>query len=127
MADRPLSPHLQIYKPIVTMVMSITHRITGAALYFGMAFIVWWLMAAALSERGFAEAQGFFAHWFGQLVLLGLAWALIHHTIGGIKHLLWDLGYAYGRGIIDWLAWGSLIASLILTAVVAVVGYSVLP
>jgi succinate dehydrogenase / fumarate reductase cytochrome b subunit len=127
MADRPLSPHLQIYKPIITMVMSITHRITGAALYFGMAFIVWWLMAAALSDQGFAQAQGFFGHWFGQLVLLGFTWALIQHTVGGIKHLMWDLGFAYDREIIDKLAWGSLIVSLILTVIVAVIGYSVLP
>jgi succinate dehydrogenase / fumarate reductase cytochrome b subunit len=127
MADRPLSPHLQIYKPMLTMMMSIAHRITGAALYFGMALFVWWLLAAAVSDAQLAIAQGFFAHWLGRLVLLGFTWALIHHAFGGIKHLIWDTGRGYGALTIEWLARGSLLGSIGLTLILWLIGYGLRP
>ena len=79
-AARPLSPHLQIYRPMLTMMMSILHRITGSALYVGILLLIWWLVAAARSDAAFDMAQGFFGHWFGLLVLFGMSWALIHHA-----------------------------------------------
>ena len=94
-AKRPLSPHLTIYKPIVTMVVSILHRITGAALYFGTLLLVWWLIAAASGEVYYNYVNGFMGSIVGRLILFGFTWALILHTLGGIKHLFWDLGYGF--------------------------------
>ena len=122
---RPLSPHLQIYKPMLTMMMSIAHRLTGAALYFGVILLVWWLSAAAVSDQYFALVQGFFAHWFGRLVLLGFTWALVHHMLGGLKHLLWDTGRGFDLKTIEWLARGSLIGSIGLTLLIWFIGYGV--
>src|SRR5262245_32322512 len=68
-AARPLSPHLQIYRPMLTMMMSIMHRITGSALYVGVLLLIWWLVSAARSDAAFDTAQAFFGHWFGRLIL----------------------------------------------------------
>src|SRR5262245_32092878 len=87
---RPLSPHLQIYKPMLTMVMSIVHRITGGALYFGMLLPAWWLIAAATGPNAYANVEWFMGSLIGQLVLFGYTWALLHHMLGGIRHLIWD-------------------------------------
>ena len=91
---RPLSPHLQIFRPIWTMMMSIVHRITGAALYFGMILLVWWLWAASFSDGYFALVQTVFNHWLGLIILFGFSWALIHHALGGLRHLVWDTGHS---------------------------------
>jgi succinate dehydrogenase / fumarate reductase cytochrome b subunit len=93
---RPLSPHLTIYRLSWTMVMSIVHRITGAALYFGTLLLAWWLVAAATSAKHFIVVNEFFGSWFGQLMLLGYTWALIHHMLGGIRHFIWDTGRGFG-------------------------------
>jgi succinate dehydrogenase / fumarate reductase cytochrome b subunit len=93
MRGRPLSPHLQVWKPTQTMVLSIVHRITGAALYGGAVLLVVWLMAAASGPGAFATAQAVFGSIPGKLVLFGFTWALIHHTVGGIRHLVWDTGH----------------------------------
>jgi succinate dehydrogenase / fumarate reductase, cytochrome b subunit len=89
---RPLSPHLQIYKPIPTMMMSIIHRITGLALYFGTLLVAIWLMAAAGTPEGFARVQGIYGSWLGLFVLFGYSWVLFHHMLGGIRHLVMDTG-----------------------------------
>jgi succinate dehydrogenase / fumarate reductase cytochrome b subunit len=127
MADRPLSPHLQIYKPMLTMMMSIVHRLTGAALYFGTILLVWWLSAAAISDQYFALVQGFFAHWFGRIVLFGFTWALVHHMLGGLKHLVWDTGRGFDLKTIEWLARGSLVGSILLTLLIWLVAYGARP
>src|SRR6266480_3226118 len=90
--DRPLSPHLQIYRCTLPFLMSGFHRVTGFVLYFGFALIAWWLIAAASGPTAYANVQWFFGTFIGRLVLLGYTWALIHHTIGGIRHLIWDTG-----------------------------------
>jgi succinate dehydrogenase / fumarate reductase cytochrome b subunit len=110
---RPLSPHLQIYRPMLTMMMSIVHRITGMGLYFGMILLVWWLLAAAVSPEYFAMVQGFFGHWFGKLILFGFTWALLHHMLGGLRHLLWDTGRGFGLETIEWLARATLALSIL--------------
>ena len=92
---RPLSPHLQIYRPMLTMMMSILHRITGVVLYFGVLLLVWWFSAAATSDSYFDLVQRFFGHWLGRLLLFGFTWALIHHMLGGIRHLYWDTGRGF--------------------------------
>jgi succinate dehydrogenase / fumarate reductase cytochrome b subunit len=94
---RPISPHLQIYRPIPTMVMSIVHRITGGALYFGTLLVAVWLIAAATSREAFDTVQTIYGSWPGLLVLAGYSWALIHHMIGGIRHLVWDTGIGLGK------------------------------
>ena len=115
---RPLSPHLQIYSPLINMVMSIVHRITGAALYFGTLLLVWWLIAAATGPHYFDYVSSWFATWPGKFVMLGYTWALLQHMLGGIRHFIWDTGHGYDLATIDQLSWGSLIASLAMTAVI---------
>lgn len=116
--ERPLSPHLQIYRLIPNMVMSILHRITGAALYFGTILLAWWLVAAATNEPYFNYVSSWFATWYGQLILLGYTWALMHHMMGGLRHFIWDTGRGYDLKTIDQLSWASGIASLALTALI---------
>ena len=125
MKERPLSPHLQVYRPMLTMMMSIVHRITGAGLYFGMALFVWWLFAASHSSAYFDFVQGFIGSWFGRLVLLGFTWALVHHALGGLRHLLWDTGRGFDLKLIEVLAKANLIGSLALTLVIWIVAYMV--
>jgi succinate dehydrogenase / fumarate reductase cytochrome b subunit len=116
--ERPLSPHLQIYSPLINMVMSIVHRITGAALYAGSLLLAWWLLAAATGPEYYNYVAGIFASWPGKIVLLGYTWALMHHMLGGLRHLLWDTGAGYDLKTIDILSWGSLAGSLLLTALI---------
>lgn len=123
-ANRPLSPHLQVYRLIPTMVMSIVHRITGCALYFGTLLVAWWLIAAATSERQFDIVSWVYGSWFGLLVLLGYTWALIHHMIGGIRHLIWDTGRGLEKDTTTKMAWASLIASVTLTILVWVAAFT---
>jgi len=125
-AARPLSPHLQIYRPMLTMMMSIMHRITGVGLYFGIALLVWWLTAASLSDGYFDLVQGFFGHWFGRLLLFGFSWALIHHALGGLRHLLWDTGRGFDLRLIEWLARANLAGSIVLTLLLWIIGYGVM-
>lgn len=115
---RPLSPHLQVYKPIVNMVMSIIHRITGAALYFGTLLLAWWLIAAATSPAYFEYVNGLFGTLLGKAVLFGYTWALIHHAIGGIRHFIWDFGRGHDLPTIDKMSWWSIYASVVLTLAV---------
>lgn len=122
-AERPLSPHLQIYKPIPTMVMSIVHRITGGALYVGTILIAWWLIAAATSEAYFDFVNGFFGSIIGRLILFGYTWALMHHMLGGIRHLIWDTGAGLEKETATKVAYATVAGSVILTVVIWVAGY----
>ena len=124
--DRPLSPHLQIYRPMLTMMMSIVHRITGAALYFGTLLLVWWLLAAAAGPNAYGVVQWFMETLFGRLILFGYTWALIHHMLGGIRHLIWDIGYGLGPSEREWLTVASLVGSIGLTIVLWLIGYVVM-
>ncbi len=124
-SNRPLSPHLSIYKPIPTMVMSIAHRITGVALYFGTLIFAWWLIAASTGESYFDFVQTFLGTWFGRLILFGFTWALVHHMLGGVRHLIWDTGRLFDKDTSTKLAYATLIGSIVLTLLIWVVGYSV--
>ena len=123
---RPLSPHLQIYKPMLTMVMSIMHRITGVGLYFGIILLMWWLTAASISDSYFDFVQGFFGHWFGRLLLFGFTWVLMHHALGGLRHLLWDTGRGFDLNVVEWLARANLAGSIGLTLLLWIIGYGVM-
>jgi succinate dehydrogenase / fumarate reductase cytochrome b subunit len=114
---RPLSPHLQIYRPLINMVMSILHRITGAALYVGTVLLAAWLISAATSPECFATINGLFASWPGMIVLVGYSWALIHHALGGMRHFIWDTGAGLDIGAVDLLSWSTIVLSVLLTAV----------
>jgi len=119
---RPLSPHLQVYSPLINMMMSIAHRITGAALYVGTILLACWLVAAATGPEQFAYVNGFMGSPIGLLVLLGYTWALLHHMIGGIRHLIWDTGRGFDLATVDMLCWGTLILSLALTVLLWIWG-----
>ena len=123
--ERPLSPHLQIYKPLLTMMMSIVHRITGGALYFGTLLLVWWLIAAAAGPNAYASVQWFMETLLGRLILFGYTWALIHHMLGGFRHFMWDLGHGFEKEFSTKLAIANIIASLCLTVLVWVIGFLV--
>jgi succinate dehydrogenase / fumarate reductase cytochrome b subunit len=123
---RPLSPHLSIYKPTLTMMMSIVHRATGYALYFGTAILVWWLMAAASGPNAYAKVQWFMGSIVGQVILFGYTWALIHHMYGGIRHFIWDIGRGYGATEREWLVRVGLAGSIATTIILWIVGYAVM-
>ncbi len=113
--QRPLSPHLQIYKPQINMVMSILHRITGAALYVGTLLVAWWLVAAASSPEYFSFVNGLLATWPGMIVIVGFSWALIHHLLGGLRHFIWDTGTGLDIATVDLLSWSTIVLSVLLT------------
>lgn len=119
-ASRPLSPHLQVFRFILTMAMSIVHRITGGALYFGALFVAVWLIAAASGPDAYAFVDGIYSSWFGRLVLIGFVWALVHHAIGGVRHFIWDFGYGLDKESADRMALFNAVASLVLTLVIVV-------
>ncbi len=126
-AKRPLSPHLQIYRPMLSMMMSIMHRITGVALFFGTILLVWWFSAAAISDDYFNLVQGFWGHWLGRLMLFGFTWALIHHALGGLRHFIWDMGKGFDLMTVETLVKANLIGSVVLTVLLWVIGYGVMP
>jgi succinate dehydrogenase / fumarate reductase, cytochrome b subunit len=123
--ERPLSPHLQIYRPMLTMTMSIVHRITGGALYFGTLILAVWLIAAASGKGGFDVVQAILGSFLGRVVLFGYTWALIHHMLGGVRHLVWDTGYGFGAEAREAGAKLILGGSIVLTILVWIVAYAV--
>ena len=122
--NRPLSPHLGIYRPMLTMMLSIVHRITGGALYFGTLLLAWWLVAAATGPEAYAVVQDAATSWIGRLVLFGYTWALIHHLLGGLRHFFWDLGSGFDLGTVEWVARLTVVGSIALTALVWVLAYA---
>ena len=124
-AQRPLSPHLQIYKPQLTTVLSITHRATGLALAVGTLLLVWWLFAAASGPEAFAVAQSFWRSWIGRLLLFGWSWALFFHLCNGIRHLFWDAGMGFDLKAVYRSGWIVLGSSVVLTLIAWGAGYAV--
>ena len=122
---RPLSPHLSVYRLTLTMLMSITHRITGGALYFGVLLLAWYLIALSMDATAFATAAAFLNSIIGRLVLLGFTWALLQHLVGGIRHAMWDVGYGMDKPEREWLAIASAVGGLLLTIVVWAIGLSI--
>lgn len=120
---RPLSPHLQIYRLTLTMAMSIVHRITGAALYFGVIIVAWWLLAAGSGPNAYAIFESYIGSWFGCVVLFGYTLALIHHALGGIRHLIWDMGHGFEPAERETLTLATVVGSITLTVLLWGVGY----
>lgn len=115
-SNRPLSPHLQVYRPQLTSVLSITHRATGVVLAIGLFVLVYWLAALAAGPEAFAAARGLLESWFGRIVLLGFSFCLFYHLCNGIRHLFWDAGLGFELKTVYASGWGVVGASLLLTA-----------
>lgn len=123
---RPLSPHIQIYRWTLTMMLSILHRATGLALYAGTALLAWWLLAAASGPEAYAQVQAVSAAWYGRLVLFGYTWALFHHMFGGIRHFIWDTGRGFDLKHVEILARITAFVPPLLTLGVWVAAYAYL-
>ena len=121
-AARPLSPHLQVYRLTLTMMMSIVHRITGGALYFGTLLLAWWLLAAASGPNAYVVFQTAASSIIGRIVLFGYTFALIHHMLGGVRYLIWDMGRGFGPAEREWLVRANLAGSIVLTIILWIVG-----
>ena len=121
-ASRPLSPHLQIYRPQITSVLSISHRATGLALSLGTLLLVWWLVALARGPEAFASVQSFVGSWLGRLLLLGWTFSLFFHLANGIRHLCWDAGYGFEIKTAEFSGWVVVAAAAVLTVIVWVAG-----
>lgn len=119
--NRPLSPHLTIYRPQMTSISSIMVRITGIASFFLAVLVVAWLLAAATSEDAFAAVDGLLTSWLGTLVMLGAAWALFYHMLGRLRHVIWDFGYCLEVEISEKLGAAMFIGATVLTILTAIV------
>ena len=124
-AARPLSPHLSVWRPTLTYVMSIVHRITGGAIYVGTLLLAWFLIATSMDASAFGAVSGFLTSIIGRLILFGFSWALFHHMLGGVRHIIWDAGYGMDDPQREWLAQATLVGGLVLTIIVWSIGYAV--
>jgi succinate dehydrogenase / fumarate reductase cytochrome b subunit len=123
--ERPLSPHLQTYRFTLTMAMSIIHRITGVALYFGTLLLVWWLIAASSGPAPYSHVQAFTSSFIGRLIVLGYTWALLHHLLSGIRYFVWDLGFGFKPNEREALTWIALVGGIALTVLLWIAGYAI--
>jgi len=121
-AVRPLSPHLTIYRPTLSMTMSIVHRATGIVLYAGSLLLAWWLLAVAAGPTAYATFQSAASSFIGRIVLFGYTWALIHHMLGGLRHLIWDTGHGFDAVERERLVRANLVGSIALTIILWIVG-----
>ena len=116
--ERPISPHLQVYKPQITSMLSIFHRITGVALTFGLILLVAWIFTLSLGEDYFEYFVMFIKSWFGLLILFGFTFALNYHLCNGIRHLFWDAGYGYEIETVHKSGLAVLVVSFVLTILI---------
>jgi len=121
--NRPLSPHLQIYRWPLSMLTSILNRVTGVGLVVGTLVLVYWLIAAAAGPESFATAQALLGSWIGRLLLFGWSWALFFHLCNGIRHMAWDAGWGFAIPTIDATGWIVMVASVVMTLLAWVMGY----
>ncbi|HOT81823.1 MAG: succinate dehydrogenase, cytochrome b556 subunit [Defluviicoccus sp.] len=122
--ERPLSPHIQIYRPQITSGLSIFHRITGVALTLGTLLLTWWLVSAAYGPEAFATAQAFLGSFIGQLVLWGFTFAVFYHLANGVRHLLWDFGWGFELEQLRFSGIVMLAFAAVATLVTLIAGYS---
>ncbi len=124
--NRPLSPHLTIYRPQLTSVLSIMHRMTGVALSFGTFLLVWWIVGLARGPASFATVQHFLASIIGRLMLFGWSWALFYHLTNGLRHLAWDAGWGFELKDVYRSGWFVFATSVALTLIAWIAGYAVM-
>ena len=117
--SRPLSPHLSIYKPQITSILSILHRLTGAYLYFGLMLMVWWIIIAVYSSFNphLASWTFFTKNVIGKLFLLGWSFSLFYHLLNGIRHLFWDIGLGFKLKTVTWSGVLVIVGSVALTII----------
>jgi succinate dehydrogenase / fumarate reductase cytochrome b subunit len=124
--ERPLSPHMQVYRWTLTMALSIVHRATGIALYVGTLLLAWWLIAAASnSAAAYSNVQAFTGSIIGRLIVFGYTWALMHHMLSGIRHFVWDLGFGFKANEREALTWAALIGGIVLTILIWIIAYAI--
>lgn len=123
---RPLSPHLQVYRPQITTVLSILHRATGIVLSAGTLLLVWWLVAAARGEAAYATVSGFLRSPVGLLLLFGWTATLWYHFCSGLRHLAWDAGWGYTLPVVHRSGWTVVIAAAVLTVLTWIVAVIVM-
>ena len=124
--NRPLSPHLQAYRPQLTSILSILHRITGIALAAGSLLLVCWLYAAASGPDAYAGIQKFNGSILGRLLLLGWTFALFYHLCNGMRHLAWDTGWGFDLPTAYMTGWIVVAAAFVLTIVAWIAGYAMM-
>lgn len=125
-AKRPLSPHLQVYRPQLTSILSITHRLSGVALSLGTLLLVYWLAAAAAGPEAFESAQSFIGSFLGRLLLFGWTIGLFFHLCNGIRHLFWDVGLGFELDDVYRSGWTVVVATVVFSLVTWIVGYGVM-
>ncbi|MGH8105579.1 MAG: succinate dehydrogenase, cytochrome b556 subunit [Arenimonas sp.] len=113
--QRPLSPHLDIYKKQITSVLSITHRMTGVVLAIGALAVTAWLLCVGGNDHCYAWCQKILASWFGQLALFVFSACMIYHLLNGIRHLLWDIGWGMDIATVEKTGYLVVVLSVILT------------
>lgn len=119
--NRPLSPHLTVYRPQITSILSIFHRATGVAMAASMALVVWWLLAAATGAEYFEFVDGLLTSFIGVLVLVASALAFFYHLCNGLRHMWWDIGFGFEMGQVTASGYLVMAASVVLTAVLVIV------
>ena len=124
--NRPLSPHLQVYRPQLTSVLSIVHRLTGVALAVGTLLLVYWLVSVAAGAEAYETARALIGSIFGRLLLFGWSIALFYHLCNGIRHLFWDIGLGYELPVVYRTGWAVVIVTLGLTLLSWIIGYAVM-
>ena len=122
--DRPLSPHLQIYRWRITMALSILHRVTGCALGVGTLLLAWWLIAASRGPEHFAVVSWFLGSIIGRLVLFGFTWAVFHHLCSGVRHLFWDAGKGFDLKTVTLSSYLVIAGGVVLTLVTWILAYA---
>ena len=115
-STRPISPHLQIYRPQLTSVLSIAHRGTGIVLAAGALFLVYWLNALAAGSGAFDQLRHYMGTWYGQVILLGFSFSLFYHLCNGVRHLFWDVGLGFELETVYRSGKAVVAVSLLLTA-----------
>jgi succinate dehydrogenase / fumarate reductase cytochrome b subunit len=123
--NRPMSPHLQVYRPQISSVLSILHRATGIALTIGTLLLVYWLIAAASGPESFADAQGVVGSLLGQILLFGWSYSLFYHLLSGIRHLAWDTGWGFDIPTMERTGWIVVAGSAALTLIAWIAAYIV--
>lgn len=122
--NRPLSPHLQVYRPQITSFLSILHRATGVVLAIGALFFTYWLLAATYGPEKFAAAQALFGSIIGQLILWGFTFSVFYHLANGIRHMAWDAGWGFELDRLRITGWLTIVFAAAMTVLTLVVAYS---
>ena len=122
---RPLSPDLQIYRPQLTSVLSISHRLTGIALSIGSLLFVCWLIAAAMGPSAYAVMHGFLNSWLGLTLLFCWTFSFFFHLCNGIRHLFWDAGYGFDLQTIYASGWAVVVVSVVLSLTAWIISFNI--